>query len=214
MLSAVLVAAAAALSPSPLADARFEGLSRFQTETVRSLARHAPPQGRRVLRLLAPHLVFRPGAAEDLGGGDLVTTEVGARSVRFTVTLAPRTRHGGRFGRHMILHELGHAVDTGLMTHTDRLAWDFAFSGAPRWLTCFPMPPNPSNTRCVPAAEIFADQFAFYANGDRGIRSGYNVPPLLRRAQFDALLRRAVPGRPGTLLTARRVLSSVSAGSA
>jgi hypothetical protein len=46
-------------------------------------------------------------------------------------------------------------------------------------------------------------------HGDRGVRSGYGVPPLLGRAHFDALLRSARPNAdtllaPAPISDARR----------
>jgi hypothetical protein len=199
----LLAACACALAlASPLAGAQLDGLTRAQQIRIRSLAAHAPPQGRRVLRTIAPRLAIGAGRQDELAGGDVTFTELGRDgSVTFSVRLGPRTLAPGRYGRHMIMHELGHAVDSALLTFDRRAAFDFAFAHSGRWQQCFAMPFNLNNTRCVPQAEIFADQFAFYATADRRARSGYNVPPLLRRAHFDRLLAQAQP-TPDSLLGA------------
>src|SRR4029077_9519593 len=99
----MLAACACALAlASPLAGAHFPGLTRPQAAWIRGLAVHAPPQGRRVLGLLAPRLSVPPGREEDLAGGDISYPELGADGrLSFVVSLAPRTLSGGRFGSHM-----------------------------------------------------------------------------------------------------------------
>jgi hypothetical protein len=40
----------------------------------------------------------------------------------------------------------------------------------------------------VPEAEVFAEQFAFWAAGDRSVRTSYDLPPLVSRSAFGRLM--------------------------
>ena len=56
MIGAVALAVAAAAAPSPLAAARFDGLTKSQQVWIKGLAAHAPREGRqgRVISVEAP----------------------------------------------------------------------------------------------------------------------------------------------------------------
>jgi len=93
----------------------------------------------------------------------------------------------------MLMHELGHTVDNGLVDDALRVSFGELFSRSPAWASCFVQPLG-SSQRCVPAPEIFAEQFGFYGSRDRRPRSLYNLPPLYRFRELGALLERATGG--------------------
>jgi hypothetical protein len=120
---------------------------------------------------------------------------VGTSSVRFLISLGPRTRATrDSLAAHMLMHELGHAVDNGLVGDALRASFGVLFSRSPAWMGCF-MQPLGSSQRCVPGTEIFAEQFGFYGARDRRPRTTYGIPPLYRFRRFGALLERATGGR-------------------
>ena len=97
--------------------------------------------------------------------------------------------------RFVTLHEFGHLVDyIGLDTGA-YAAFRALFRTSPRWRSCFP--DDGSDTGCVEFAEIFADQFAYWATGlpaDPG--GGYGDPPLVDPAAFERVLRAHYAFRP------------------
>jgi hypothetical protein len=95
------------------------------------------------------------------------------------------------FGRFVIAHEFGHLVDfLGL----DAFSYDSfhgLFARSPKWKSCFTF-----DGRCVPFAEVFADQFAGYGLRTRTIPTGYNDPVLTDGASFGTLLTHQWAFRP------------------
>lgn len=190
-------------APSPLQEATFKGFTPSQESWIKSHTRRAPPQARRLLEHVAPLLTMRPGRPDELAGGDFTLTEVSeVGEVAFTVALSEHTLRRDAFGRHMVMHELGHAVDNGLIEPPLREDIEARFAASAAFLPCF-QPPAGASIRCVPAAELFADQFAFFANGDRDARSQYLLPPFVSDAAFEALLRRAGPTQATVIAPAR-----------
>lgn len=185
-------APAARRSPEPrgtvLAAARFQGLSASDRAWIDSVVAAAPRTARDALRKVAPYLTIQRGAIEDAAGGNSASIELGAGAApRFVVAYGPFTLLRGGYGAHMVLHELGHVVDNALLDDDERDALTGAWLTAPAWVDCYPQPTG-SSSRCVPWTEIFAEQFAFYGTGDLDMRTTYNVPPLLGRDRFGALL--------------------------
>jgi hypothetical protein len=144
---------------------------------------------------VAPFVTFRRGTTDELSEGDHITTVVSSASVRFLVSLGPRTRAArDPLAAHMLMHELGHAVDNGLIDDELRASFGVLFSRSPAWASCFPQPLG-SSQRCVPGAEIFAEQFGFYGSRDRRPRTAYAIPPLYRFRRFGALVERTTGGK-------------------
>lgn len=86
-------------------------------------------------------------------------------------------------------HELGHIIDAaGVSGRAMRRVFLAEAKRSKAWRSCFPRPDDDS--RCMPLAEIFADQVAFYAI-DKPFSSGYGIPRLLSEAQMSRVLKRA-----------------------
>lgn len=193
LLAAALLAAPAAADarqppPGALQGARYDGLGASDRAFIKRVVEASPARARRLIASVAPLITFRRGAEEEAGRGDLAETEIsGDERKRFVVAYGPQTLLRDPRGRHMVLHEIAHVVDNALLDDSAREDFTTAFVTAPLWLACYPQPTG-SSSRCVPWAEIFADQFAFYANGDRLVRSSYGVPPLLGRRHMGELL--------------------------
>jgi len=99
------------------------------------------------------------------------------------IRIAPSYKPGTRTFRFIVAHEIGHIVQFRSLDAAAKAAFLAAFRSSSRWRACFPF-----RGGCVSFDEIFADQFAFYVTDDRVIRSTYNVPPLLSRDRFGAVL--------------------------
>ena len=98
--------------------------------------------------------------------------------------------------RFVILHELAHVADyIGIDEATAYPQFRALFTKSPRWRSCFP--DDTSDTGCVDFAEIFADQFAYWATGlPEDPSGGYGDPPLAQPAAFEALLKSLWAFRP------------------
>jgi hypothetical protein len=178
-----------------LAASRFVGFTSAQRAWITAVVARAPRPARDALTRVAPYVTFRRGATEELSEGDHITTFVGTSSLRFLVSLGPRTRATrDALAAHMLMHELGHAVDNGLVGEELRASFGVLFSRSPAWAGCFVQPLG-SSQRCVPGTEIFAEQFGFYGSRDRRPRTTYGIPPLYRFRRFGALLKRATGGK-------------------
>lgn len=95
---------------------------------------------------------------------------------------------------HLAMHELGHLFDFAGLTQAGQQAFQRAFERSRRYRDCFPG--SEGKHSCAGGEEIFAEQFAFYATGNRGVRTIYRVPALLSRRQFARLLDRWWKPRP------------------
>ena len=171
----------------------------MQLAWVHSRADSAPGPARRALARIAPYTTFRRGGADELSKGDHLETFVSLESIRFLVSLGPRTRRArDALAEHVLMHELGHAIDNGLISEALRNEFATLFTRSRAWRSCYQQPPG-SSQRCVPFTEIFAEQFGFYTARDRLPRTAYGIPPLYRASEFGALLEGAT-GEADTLL--------------
>ena len=97
--------------------------------------------------------------------------------------------------RFVTLHEFGHLVDYVGLDATAYAAFRALFRASPRWRTCFPDDASPAG--CVEFAEVFADQFAYWATGLPADPSGgYGDPPLVDPAAFERVLQEHYAFRP------------------
>jgi hypothetical protein len=96
-------------------------------------------------------------------------------------------------GDFLIRHEIGHLVDFALIPGPVDRQFFALFRASPRWRDCFPLPDFARTiyARCVPPAEIFADQFAHWASRTdmTGTTVGYGVPKLVSDTAFANVLR-------------------------
>jgi hypothetical protein len=97
--------------------------------------------------------------------------------------------------RFVTLHEFGHLVDYVGLDATAYAAFRALFRASPRWRSCFPDDSSPQG--CVEFAEIFADQFAYWATGlPADPTGGYGDPPLVEPAAFERVLLAHYAFRP------------------
>ncbi|MCW2928748.1 MAG: hypothetical protein JWM86_2716 [Thermoleophilia bacterium] len=92
-----------------------------------------------------------------------------------------------RSSRFLILHEVGHLVDYDQISAEEMRAFEQAFRASPRWRACFR-----HAGACLGIDEVFADQFALYATGERQSMTTYAVPRLMSAASFERLLSSSV----------------------
>lgn len=150
----------------------------------------APPVARRILSEVdgAVTVSLRNCGAE-AGDSCASVSDVG----RYSVWLSPADRGDSDGGRFVVLHELGHVVDYLGLDRTGYAAFRALFQRSPAWRACFPDP----DSGCVPFAEVFADQFTYYATGERNDPTGgYGDPPLATRAAFERVLVAEYAFRP------------------
>lgn len=97
-------------------------------------------------------------------------------------------------------HELGHIFDfAGISGQQMKEEFLRQAKRSKRYRSCFKRPGDPE--RCMPLAEIFADQVAFYAVKEK-FKSGYGIPQLLSDRQIGRVLKRmwkpgSTPGGAG-----------------
>lgn len=97
-------------------------------------------------------------------------------------------------------HELGHIFDfAGISGQQMKEVFLKRAKRSKRYKSCFKRPQDPK--RCMPLAEIFADQVAFYAVKD-SFKSGYGIPQLLSDRQIGRTLKQmwkpgSTPGGAG-----------------
>jgi hypothetical protein len=89
----------------------------------------------------------------------------------------------GRARNQTLWHEAGHAVDLLLLSRRDDEAFSEAFRRSANWRSCFGFAGT-----CLDQDEVFAEQFAYWATGDRVSRSSYRIPPLMGPVTFGRLL--------------------------
>jgi hypothetical protein len=89
----------------------------------------------------------------------------------------------GRARNQTLWHEAGHAVDLLLLSRRDDEAFSEAFRRSANWRSCFGFAGS-----CLDEDEVFAEQFAYWATGDRVSRSSYRIPPLMGPVAFGRLL--------------------------
>ena len=88
-----------------------------------------------------------------------------------------------KLSAHLTWHELGHVLDNAALDDRADQLIERAMHRSRSW-RCFPY-----QAGCVGFAEAFADQVGFLATGNRRVRSGYGVPPLLSAGTLKKLLR-------------------------
>jgi hypothetical protein len=122
-----------------LGASRFVGFTPIQRAWIGAVVERAPRAARDALTHVAPYITFRRGTTGELSEGDHITTFVSSTSVRFLVSLGPRTRATrDALAAHMLTHEPGHAVDNGLIDDDLRASFGVLFSRSPAWASCFP----------------------------------------------------------------------------
>jgi hypothetical protein len=98
-------------------------------------------------------------------------------------------------GTFLILHELGHAIDAGMLDDEGRRAFEREFRQAAPGAVCLS---GRHAADCLEVHELFADEFARWAGGYRRSLSAYATPALLPGDRFAQLLDRyAHPRRVG-----------------
>lgn len=204
LLAALALPAAAAARDRPLsavlrtADAEIDWTNLGRSERLRVLQRwaRAPAPLDALLLRVADSLSVHRTSAADLAAGNHTDMDIGGAGPHWEVNLSYTVLRGAtKLDAHITLHELGHVIDGALVGDDLREEFFARFAHSAAWQPCWPMPLG-SSSRCVRAPEIFADQFAFWATGRREVRSSYNVPPLLHRAQFGRFLQRVLRAPP------------------
>jgi hypothetical protein len=131
------------------------------------------------------------GGAES---GDSCATWVDV-PLRYTVWISPYDFGAPNATRFVALHELGHIVEFLGLDSTGYAAFKALFERSPSWRGCFP--DHFGDGHCVPLAEIFADQFAYWTTGfAHDPEGGYGDPPLASAADFGHVLAEQFAFRP------------------
>lgn len=123
-------------------------------------------------------------------GGNYTATRIDSDGTSFEIGLNRQNfRLGNKLGYHLQMHELSHVV-ANLFAYGGVYKKYFDFwQRSPAWRTCFPQKSPPALEPCVAADEIFADQLAFWATGNGGVRSSYRLPPLAKHTSMTRLVR-------------------------
>src|SRR5262245_41628424 len=204
-LAALTLPAGARAQDRPLsatlrsADAKIDWTNLRRDERLRVLRRwsRAPRPFDDLVARVADRLAIRRSSSAELAQGNHTDQEIGGAGAAWEVNLSPAVLdNAGKLDAHITLHELGHVIDGVLIDDAARARIFTVLARSPAWQPCWAMPLG-SSSRCVRAPEMFADQFAFWATGRRDVRSSYNVPPLLHRAQFGRLMQGVVAGHLG-----------------
>lgn len=82
-----------------------------------------------------------------------------------------------------VWHEIGHVVDLVALAPEADAAFAEAFTHGARYRSCFSY-----GGACLNRAEVFAEQFAYWATGDRRVRSSYEIPSLMGPRVFSGLI--------------------------
>jgi hypothetical protein len=110
---------------------------------------------------------------------------------RYYISMSPQHLKSP-FASFAVLHEFGHIVQFLGLDADGYAAFRQLFAQSPAWRNCFPS----GQGGCVPFVELLADQFAFWASGQRSRRSGYNDPPLASPQAFANVLSAHYAFRP------------------
>jgi hypothetical protein len=185
----LLVATALALlaAPSAAPAATLDGLQ--LSGSVRPADRQALRGALASARPAAQTLVRDAGAAADVR----VLTHVEPRWVslmrvrrgRVELSFSRTHLHGlGARGRNQtVWHEIGHVVDLLFVSPAADDTFREAFARSANWRSCYRFA-----GQCMDDDEIFAEQFAFWATGDRTSRSSYRIPPLIGPLGFGRIM--------------------------
>lgn len=126
------------------------------------------------------HVHSHAGGHASYGGWETI----GARR-RWMLDMNSRHLHTPGLDRHVFWHELGHVVDMAGISQRAMRSFFFRFLQSPAWRGCFSY-----RGSCVSHQEIFAEQFALWANRGRKTQAGYRIPQLISSRQFSQLLER------------------------
>jgi hypothetical protein len=185
---AVLAALIAVLAPAaPAQAATLEGLQ--LTGSVRPADRQALRGALASGRAAAQTLLRDAGAAADVR----VRTHTEPRWVsvmrvrrgRVELSFSRTHLHGlGARGRNQtVWHEIGHVVDLLFVSPQADDAFRDAFTRSANWRSCYRF-----SGQCLDDDEIFAEQFAYWATGDRTSRSSYRIPALIGPESFGRIM--------------------------
>jgi hypothetical protein len=90
---------------------------------------------------------------------------------------------GARARNQTVWHEVGHVVDLLFVSPAADDAFNGAFARSANWRSCFRFA-----GQCLDDDEIFAEQFAYWATGDRTSRSSYRIPALIGPLSFGRIM--------------------------
>ena len=179
----LLCSAGTAVAKPPLPD--FQDFSRKDQQRVLERVKEAPAPYRRLLRATYPRVEIQ--ASYEYNASSVTTKMRGGRK-HYVVLLDVLTRKGGAYGDHLTVHELGHVIANEWFDRADYKRFFNLFRRSPDWRDCFETEPG-YPIPCDLDTEILADQLAFYATGNRKIRSSYDIPPLADAASMARAIR-------------------------
>lgn len=166
---------------------------------IRAALRHAPGPIRRLVSSIGASLTFRVGEGT-CGAFASCAWPVEDDRVMVSILRAHLKSPEGRF---VVYHELAHALDLLLLDRQGRRAISRAMRGSPRF-GCVINPAQvdldiPRSEWCLGDSELFADEFARWAVGDRRATGGYSTVPLLPPRTLRRLIERHATPRPVSL---------------
>jgi hypothetical protein len=146
---------------------------------VAAAVRSYPARMRRMLAAVRPRV---PVDASGRCAPSSCVRQVGGRPRALSLTAEHMA--DARVLRYILAHELGHVVDlTGLGARARTTFVRLAVArGVP---ACLPYAGG-----CVSQEDVLADSIAFWATGDLAMRSVYDVPPVVSRAEMGRFLAR------------------------
>lgn len=151
----------------------------------------APALARRIAAQLDGAILVRRAFCGEPGTSCADSHEDGS----YSISITPADFADPPSARFVSLHEFGHMVDYFGLDDAGYKAFRDLFRNSPAWRRCFP--DDTSDTGCVELAEIFADQFAYWATGfTDDPAGGYGDPPLASRADFGRVLAEQYAFRP------------------
>ena len=141
-------------------------------QAIATAIQSARPEAQRLIGVVDGLVTVRIGVP---GGSTLGVTESGGGIDGYRVTLDLGTvfqQHGPRGISRLVLHELGHVVDSALLSSDVQTALD---GGIPAGVVC----EEGVAGACANREERFAETFAKWATNDVGFNLyiGYKVPP-------------------------------------
>lgn len=160
----------------------FHGMTAVQKQTFSRAFVHVPALVKQIRASLDGAIGISADGASRCGAG---LSCAGGSSAGFHMWMNAQHLRS-QFSQFVVLHEFGHIVNFLGIDDKGMASFAQAFHRSPKWKSCF----SHSLGQCPPLAEIFADQFAFYASGLTNVRSGYGDPQLIARAAFGRLLAR------------------------
>jgi hypothetical protein len=147
------------------------GVQPLDRRAVLDAVASARPEARRLVARVAGWTTIAVGP---VSRGAVGLTQGGRGNYLVTLDLGRVSRQNGVRGiRRLVLHELGHVVESALVPPALAASLD---AGIPAGYTC---DPGVADGACAARQERFAETFAKWATGDLGvdIYLGYKVPP-------------------------------------